>query len=207
MFLYPPDLVRTVHDDRRHAIFATADAQRPRREVPRTERPVQRVRAAVARLAGVLRRDRNDGKIERLMASWMMPDRAAATVLAASADILDVEPGTVFAADRFTYLALKGGAGVPLVIEPGSRSVTVTEGATMLVLPTSEVDDFAHAIPALDAALQKHRSERTASPPEPIAVERPDHCKDDRHRPCPRSTPPRATTRRDRSPSTSSSAS
>jgi hypothetical protein len=155
----------------------------------------------------MLRRDRRSRKIERLMASWMQPDRTAATLLAACADIVDVEPGTVIAADRCTYLALRGGAGAPLVIEPGSRSVHVAEGVTMLVLPASRVDDVARAVPALDAMLQKHRSESTTSSPEPIAVGRPDGGVEVRHRTHSRPTSPRSTTRHDRSPSTASSVS
>lgn len=202
MFPHSLDLLRAVHDDRRHQLLAAADAHRACRQLPRTEGPMQRVRAAAARLGGLLRRNRRDGKIDRLMASWMRPDRTAATLLAASADIVDLEPGTELASDRFTYLALQGGAGAPLVIEPASRSVTLVEGARMLVLPTSEVDDVARAIPALDAVLQKYRSAWTASSAERIAVERPDHCAGVRHRPRPRPTPRRATPRRDRSSKT-----
>jgi hypothetical protein len=191
MVPYTPDLVRAIHDDRRHRLLASADARGARRELPRTERPVQRARVAAMRLGRVLRRDHRNRKLDRLMASWMRPDRTAATLLAASANILDVKRGTVIAAHRFIYVELQGGPGAPLVIEPGSRSITVAEATTMLVLPTSVVDDFAHAIPALDAVLQRHRSERSASPPEPIAVALPADSADARRRPHPRPTPPR----------------
>lgn len=169
MFIMTPEVVRTVHEDRRRQLLREAEVRRVRREIKAARRAERAVGGSGGRLRLLTRRDvrHHDAKVARLAASWLQLDHRTARLLARVADEVELPAGTVLCPGRFSYIGL-GDAHRGLVVTTGTPPVTLESAAAVLVLTTGDLEHIGHAVPHLASLcpdpVSAHDEATTAAP-------------------------------------------